>query len=115
MVFGPMFAFTARLQEVKHHALEEFSRLGQRYASEFSHKWFRSARPPGERLVGSADIQSLADLRNSFLVVKDMHWTPFGLADVLTLAACALVPLIPLLLTKYSIEEIVDRLLKTVF
>jgi hypothetical protein len=115
MVFGPMFAFTARLQEVKHHALEEFSRLGQRYASEFSHKWFRSARSPGERLVGSADIQSLADLRNSFLVVKDMHWTPFDLKDVLTLAACALVPLIPLLLTKYSIEEIVDRLLKTVF
>ena len=115
MVFGPMFAFTTRLQEVKHHALEEFGRLGQRYASEFSRKWLHDAGPAGEPLVGSADIQSLADLRNSYLVVKDIHWTPFDLTDVLTLAACALVPLVPLLLTRYSLEEIVDRLLKTVF
>jgi len=78
-------------------------------------KWLRGGAPADEPLIGSADIQSLADLRNSFLVVKGMHWTPFDLTDVLTLAACALVPLIPLLLTKYSIEEIVDRLLKTVF
>jgi hypothetical protein len=115
MVFGPMIAFTRKLQEVKHHALYEYSRLGQGYAREFGRKWFHDARPAAEPLLGSADIQSLADLRNGFLVVKDMHWTPFGLSDVATLAACALAPLIPLLLTKYSIEEIVDRLLKTVF
>jgi hypothetical protein len=115
MVFGPMIAFTRKLQEVKHHALYEYSRLGQGYAREFGRKWFHGARPAAEPLLGSADIQSLADLRNGFLVVKDMHWTPFGLSDVATLAACVLVPLVPLLLTRYSLEEIVDRLLKTVF
>lgn len=115
MVFGPMFAFTRRLQEVKHHALEEYGQLGQRYSREFRRKWFQGAGPSGEPLLGSADIQSLADLRNGFLVVKEMHWTPFDLSDVATIAACALVPLVPLLLTKYSLEEILDRLLKTVF
>jgi len=44
-----------------------------------------------------------------------MHWMPFDHSDVVTLAACVLVPLVPLLLTKYSLEEILDRLLKTVF
>jgi hypothetical protein len=115
MVFGPMIAFTRTLQEVKHHALCEYSRLGQGYAREFGRKWFHGARPAAEPLLGSTDIQSLADLRNGFLVVKDMHWTPFGVSDVATLAACVLVPLVPLLLTRYSLEEIVDRLLKTVF
>jgi hypothetical protein len=115
MVFGPMIAFTRTLQEVKHHALYEYARLGQGYAREFDRKWFHGARPAAEPLLGSADIQSLADLRNGFLVVKDMHWTPFGLSEVATLAACVLVPLVPLLLTRYSLEEIVDRLLKTVF
>jgi len=115
MVFGPMIAFTRKLQEVKHHALYEYSQLGQGYAREFGRKWFHGSRAPAEPLLGSADIQSLADLRNGFLVVKDMHWTPFGLSEVATLAACVLVPLVPLLLTRYSLEEIVDRLLKTVF
>ena len=114
MVFGPMFAFTTKMQAAKHHALEEYGRLGQRYASEFGSKWFRGGRP-GEPLLGSADIQSLADLRNGYVVVKDMHWMPFDHSDVVTLAACVLVPLVPLLLTKYSLEEILDRLLKTVF
>jgi hypothetical protein len=115
MVFGPMFAFTTRMQEVKHRALEEYGRLGQRYAHDFSQKWFHGVSPPNGPLLGSADIQSLADLRNSFLVVKDMRWTPFDFTDVVTVAACVLVPLVPLLLTKYSLEEIIDRLLKTVF
>jgi hypothetical protein len=115
LVFGPMFAFTTRMQEVRHHALEEYGRLGQRYAREFRRKWFNGSPPSSDPLLGSADIQSLADLRNSFLVVKDMHWTPFDLTDVATIAACALVPLVPLLLTRYSLEEILDRLLKTVF
>jgi hypothetical protein len=115
MVFGPMFAFTTRMQEAKHHALEEYGRLGQRYASEFGSKWLRGTRPGGEPLLGSADVQSLADLRNGFLVVKDMHWTPFDHSDVVTLVACVLVPLVLLLLTEYSLEEILDRVLKTVF
>jgi hypothetical protein len=115
MVFGPMFAFTTRMQEVKHRALEEYGRLGQRYAGEFRRKWFHGGVPADEPLLGSADIQSLADLRSGFLVVKDMHWTPFDLTDLATVAACALVPLVPLLLTRYSLEEIIDRLLKTIF
>jgi len=115
MVFGPMFAFTTRMQEAKHRALEEYGRLGQRYATEFGRKWLRSGRPGPEPLLGSADIQSLADLRNGYMVVNDMHWMPFEHSDVVTLAACVLVPLVPLLLTRYSLEEILDRLLKTVF
>ena len=36
-------------------------------------KWLRAARPPDEPLIGSADIQSLADLGNSFEVVQAMR------------------------------------------
>jgi len=66
-------------------------------------------------LLGSADIQSLADLRNSFVVVKDIRWTPFDVWDVVTLTAFTLIPLAPLLLTVFSVEELLDRLLKTIF
>ena len=84
-------------------------------ARECHRKWIRGEHPAGEPPLGSGDIQSLADLRNSFIVVKDIHWTPFDLKDVMTLTAFTLAPLVPLLLTKFSVEEILDRLLKTIF
>jgi len=115
LVFGPMLAFTPKLLQVKHHGVAEYGRLGQRYASEFDRKWIRGEDPAGEPLLGSADIQSLADLRNSFVVVKDIRWTPFDVWDVVTLTAFTLIPLAPLLLTVFSVEELLDRLLKTIF
>jgi len=115
MVFGPMLAFTPKLIELKHHAIAEYGRLGQRYAREFDRKWIRGENPAGEPLLGSADIQSLADLRNSFVVVKDIRWTPFDVWDIVTLVAFILIPLLPLLLTAFSVEELLDRLLKTIF
>ena len=115
MVFGPMLAFMPALIELKHHAIEEYGRLGQRYARDFDRKWIHAERPTEEPLLGSADIQSLADLRNSFLVVKDIRWTPFDVWDVVTLMTFVLIPLSPLLLTAFSVEELLDRLLKTIF
>jgi hypothetical protein len=82
---------------------------------EFDHKWLRGGAPPGEPLMGSADIQSLADLGNSFEVIKDMRLVPFNLQSVLQLAVITLAPLLPLTLTMISLEELLDRLLKVVF
>ena len=66
-------------------------------------------------MIGSADIQSLADLGNSFEVIKDMRLVPFNLQSVLQLAVITLIPVLPLTLTMISLEELVDRLLKVVF
>jgi hypothetical protein len=115
MVLGPMLAFTPQLIEAKHRGIAEYGRLGQRYAREFDRKWVRGDNPAGEPLLGTADIQSLADLRNSFVVVRDIQWAPFDLKNVATLAVVTLIPLAPLLLTTFSVEEILDRLLKTIF
>ena len=49
--------------------LREYGTLAQRYVREFDDKWLRGGAPAGEPLVGSGDIQSLADLGNSFEVV----------------------------------------------
>ena len=66
-------------------------------------------------LLGAADIQSLADLGNSYAVVREMRTVPFGLQDISRLAAATAAPLVPLLLTIWSPEELVMRILKVVF
>jgi len=86
-----------------------------RYAREFDHKWLRGGAPPDEPLIGSADIQSLADLGNSFEVVRGLRWVPFSMQTVLQLAVATLLPALPLMLTLISLEELVERLLKIIF
>ena len=53
--------------------MDDYGKLGQRYAREFDRKWMRDGAPD-EPLLGSADIQSLADLRNGFLVIDGISW-----------------------------------------
>ena len=114
-VLGPLLVFGPRLEAAKREGLREHGTLAQQYSREFDHKWLRGGAPPGEPLIGSADIQSLADLGNSFEVVKGMKWAPFTLRTVLQLAVTTVVPVVPLALTMISVEELLVRLLKLVF
>jgi hypothetical protein len=114
-VLGPLLVFAPKLAAAKRAGLREYGTLAKRYMDEFDHKWLRGGAPPGEPLMGSADIQSLADLGNSFEVIKDMRLVPFNLQSVLQLAVITLAPLLPLTLTMISLEELLDRLLKVVF
>jgi len=50
----------------------------------------RDGAPAGEPLVGSGDIQSLADLGNSFEIVRGMRLVPFDRNTVAQLAVVTL-------------------------
>ena len=100
---------------MKRVGLREYGALAQRYVREFDQKWLRGGARPDDALVGSADIQSLADLGNSFEVVRGMRAVPFTKEAVIQLAVLTLLPILPLLLTMISLEELLGRLLKVVF
>jgi hypothetical protein len=71
--------------------------------------------PKDEALLGSADLQSLADLGNSYSFVQEMRFVPFGLKDVTRLAAVTAVPLLPLALTVFALEELAGYAIKVLF
>ncbi len=114
-VLGPMLVFLPQLAAARRKGLREYGSLAQRYAREFDHKWLRGGAPADEPLLGSGDIQSLADLGNSYAVVKEMKLAPFNIQTVLQLAVITLLPLAPLLLTMIPLEELLARFLKVVF
>lgn len=107
--------FGSKLQAVKVAGLLEYGALAQRYVRAFDDKWLHGGEVTDASLIGSADIQSLADLSNAFGVVASMRLVPFGLPDVLQLAATTLLPVAPLLLTTFSVEELLQRLLRVIF
>jgi hypothetical protein len=65
--------------------------------------------------VGSADIQSLADLGNGFELLRSMRIVPFTRDTVLQFAVITLLPVVLFLLTMGSLEELLKQLLKVVF
>ena len=115
LVLCPLMVFTGQLARARRTGLGEYGVLAQRYVREFDAKWLRGDRDPAEPLVGSPDIQSLADLGNSFEVVRTMRFVPFSKDTVIQLAIVTLAPLLPLTLTMISLEELLKRLLGAVF
>jgi hypothetical protein len=111
LVFGPLLVFAPRLAQAKRTGLREYGTLAERYVREFDAKWLRGGAPADERLVGSADLQSLADLGSSFEVVRTMRMAPVTKEAVFQVAAATLAPVVPLALTMMSLEDLLKRLL----
>ena len=114
-ILGPLVMFSQRLAIAKRRGLASYGQLAQDYVEGFQQKWIVHDPPPREDLLGTADIQSLADLGNSYSVVSSMRSVPFGLDDIMRLAVATAAPFLPLLLTVLSPEELILRLVKAVF
>ena len=66
-------------------------------------------------MLADQDIQSLADLGNSFAVVREMRFVPVSAHDVLLLLLVTIFPFLPLLLTIMPLDQLVVHALKIVF
>jgi len=114
-LLGPLLMFTPRMARTKRKGLAGYGLLAQRYVEAFEQKWVVRDPAPSDELLGSGDIQSLADLGNSYAMVREMRPVPFGLEDIARLAAATAAPLLPLLLTIFSPEELIMRIIKVLF
>jgi len=113
-VLAPLLVFIPMLARAKRAGLMEYGELAQRYVREFDQKWLRGGAAPDEALIGSADVQSLADMGNSFEVVRGMKIVPFGKDTLLQLAVISVAPVAPLVLTMIPLGELLDRFLQVV-
>ena len=111
LIVVPLLVFTPQLSQAKRSGLREYGTLAERYVREFDAKWLRGRASADEPLVGSADIQSLADLGNSYGVVQDMRIVPITRDALLRLVGATLAPIVPLALTMMSLEELLKKLM----
>jgi hypothetical protein len=114
IVLGPLTVFAGQLARAKQKGLREFGTLAERYVREFDDKWLRGAAGD-EPFIGSADIQSLADLGNSYEVVKTMRFAPVTKEAAFQLAMVTVAPIAPLLLTIMPLEQLLKTLLGVLF
>jgi len=112
---GPLIVFVPSLLAAKRRGLREYGLLGDRYVREFDRKWLHGGAAPDEAFVGSGDIQSFADLGNSYEAVRGMRAVPFGKETVIQLVVVTALPLLPLALTMFPAEELVRWVLGALF
>lgn len=108
----PLLFFTKHLLNAKLVTLFEYSKLGLNYGTSFENKWIKKNMPDNsEPLLGNADIQSLADMSNSVKMVQDQLIIPLRISTFIAFFVVLIIPYLPLLLLRYTSEEILQGIL----
>ncbi|MEI6653980.1 MAG: hypothetical protein WCP45_04375 [Verrucomicrobiota bacterium] len=115
LVFGPLTVFAPKILAAKRRGLREYGAFAADYTRDFHRRWLLSADHDQEPLLGTGDIQSLADLGNSFAVIKEMKAVPFSRDMFLQLLWATLVPFVPLVFTMIPLNELLDRIIRAAF
>ncbi len=111
----PLGFFAVKLARAGRTARAEFGILASRYVNDFRRKWVEDGTRTEGPLLGTADIQSLADLANSFEVISRTRLVPISKETLLRLLIIVALPFLPLTLTMFPLEELVQRLFKLAF
>jgi len=114
LVLGPLSVFAPQILASKRGGLREYGAFAADYSREFDRRWLRSADHDQEALLGTGDIQSLADLGNAFTVIREIRALPFSRDMLFQLIWATLVPFVPLVFTLFPLEELLDRLIGAV-
>jgi hypothetical protein len=112
LFLGPLFIFSRRLRKCRVKGMRDYTVLGERYVKAFEKKWLVASPTPEEPLLGTADIQSLADLSTSVDIIRDMRTAPVSLDLLIYLAGAAVLPLLPLALFKYPLADLVEKFIE---
>lgn len=112
IVLTPLFFFIIRLAEAKRIGTRNYGSVASRYVDNFRQKWIDEGLEKGKQILGTSDIQSLADLSNSFAVTNEMRLLPFSRRVVSHLLIIIALPLFPLVLTMIPLEQMINQLFK---
>jgi hypothetical protein len=112
LVIVPLCFFVSHLKQARLTAAREYGILASRYVDDFRSKWIKDFSGADKQLLGTSDIQSLADLGNAYNVISEMRLLPFGKRALIQLGLLLVAPLLPLTLAEIPLEEIIERVLK---
>jgi hypothetical protein len=106
VAFAPLASFSSSLLHARLEGLIAYGQLGLRYTRAFARRWVET--PNNDGLLGTSDIQSLADLANSFGVVESMRLVPFGPRHVVVVFVAMAAPMLPLVLTEVPVHSLLQ-------
>jgi len=110
----PLALWIPKLKKVRKEGLLEYGRFAKTYTESFDRKWVHCAARPSDPVLGTPDLQSLADLGNSFAFIEKMRWAPISRKLVQQLAGWTAVPLIPIVILGTPTPELLRAVMKLI-
>jgi hypothetical protein len=105
----PLLFFTVAIINTRLRGSVDYGGLASEYVDDFRRRWMLDPKAHDNGLLGTSDIQSLADLSNSFQVVTSIRLIPVSLTVLLAHALLLAAPFLPLALTKLPFDELIRR------
>jgi hypothetical protein len=110
ILHAPLLVFTPRLARCRIRGLLDFGSLIGSHDRAFDEKWIKPGAMKRGSLLGSPDVQSLAEIGEVFEHVDRLQLLPFDKKALIVLLVCALLPMVPLLGTTTALSEIMSML-----
>jgi hypothetical protein len=110
---GPLLLFFPQLRLARTLGRLHYGSFATGYCRSFRARWLGPV-PESKEVLGTPDLQSLADLGNSLSFVEKMRPVPFGTELLLELIYLMVVPMLPLSLSAVSVTELLTRVGKVV-
>jgi hypothetical protein len=108
LALGPLGVFAGHLARCRFAGRIQYGDLATDYARLFHARWIEQGERSG--LLGSADVQSLADLANSFSIVQRTRLLPFAPRLAALVAVAAVAPAIPVALLEVPLIDLLAKL-----
>lgn len=115
LVYLPLLFFIPLLLRVKNEGIENMGRVVAEHNFIYMNKWANGALPKDEKLLGSPDHSSLADINGAYDSVINMSIIPINIKMFIVSVALLLIPFIPLVFTYYSAIDLFKLVLGTAF
>jgi hypothetical protein len=109
VILGPVLFFTPTLIRTKLQYWGWYGPLASSYVQGFDEKWILQRGRSGESLLGTPDIQSLADLSHSYAGIGEMRTLLANRNTIGIFAIAYIVPALPLLTSVISLRRIVSE------
>ncbi|MBV8490571.1 MAG: hypothetical protein JO199_08580 [Candidatus Eremiobacteraeota bacterium] len=105
----PLFAFVPNMLVTKRRGELQYGALASHYVDAFDRKWLRDDAGD-EGLIGSADIQSMADMGATYELADRMRSIPVTMQLLVVFVVSTMAPALPLMLTVMPLKDILKKL-----
>jgi len=114
-VLGPLALFMPMLVRARWQGELEYGRLMNDVVRLFHRKWIGMNAPLNDHTLQQQDFSALTDLGSSYSSMTGTRIVPFGLEDVTWLVMATAAPLLPLVLTAFTFDELFVKVLHFFF
>ena len=108
LLLAPLIPFVPMLMRLRREGSMAYGRLGMTYVRQFADRWAPPAHETENTMLGTPDIQSLADLASSYAVIEQTRVLLVTRRDLIKMIGLAILPFLPLALTVMSFGELLQ-------